>query len=182
MNGAVVPFRAQRSLEDIVMKRFAVLAMVVLAGGPAAAQTTPPAGSGPAASGTAPRATHGATGAEQINERITQMHQRLKITPDQQPAWDEFAQVMRDNMTSVEQAYQQRRDQVETMSAPDNMRNFAQIEAERAAGIQKLAASFQTLYDGMSEDQRKVADSMFRHYEDRGPVRKRAAKAGDAGK
>ena len=165
------------------MKTFAVLGMMLLATGPALAQTLVPSASVPAANGSIPdrpaakasatKPTNAMTVEARVNQRITQMHQRLKITPEQQPAWDVFAQAMRDNVTSIEQAYKGRRASVAAMSAPDNMRNFAQIEQNRAEGIQKLAASFQTLYDAMSDDQKKTADAMFSHYGDHGPGQKK---------
>jgi periplasmic protein CpxP/Spy len=92
------------------------------------------------------------------------MHANLKITPAQEAAWDAFAQVMRDNVTATDQAYKQRSESLATMSAPDNMRNFAEIEQARAQGVQKLATTFQNLYDTLSDDQKKIADTMFRHY------------------
>jgi protein CpxP len=172
-------------VEDIVMNKFAMLGMMLLTAGPAAAQTlappatapaaTAPAGDVPAAKAHSPKAR--ATPVDvPVNQRITQMRQELKITAAQQPDWDAFAQVMRDNVTSVEKSYKQRRASVATMSAPDNMRNFAQIEQGRAENIQKLAVSFQTLYDGMSDDQKKTADVMFSHYGDRGSRHKKAPK------
>ena len=142
------------------MKKFALLGMMLLASGPAFAQTPGPAVAAPSGNADTPPAVD-----PRVDQRITAMHEKLKITPAEQSDWDAFAEVMRSNMTSIDQAYQQRRASVSTMSAPENMRNFAQIEQERAQGIQKLAASFQTLYDVMSDDQKKTADSLFRHYD-----------------
>jgi protein CpxP len=164
------------------MRTFTIAGALLLAAGPAFAQTeTPPPGAGtPAAppAHTAP-AAHARpaplTLEAQVNQRIALMHARLKITPEQQPAWDAFAQSMRDNTTAIEQAYKDRRASVATMSAPDNMKDFAQIEQRRADGIQKMAASFQTLYDGMSDQQKQLADTMFRHYADRPGAPGRAA-------
>jgi hypothetical protein len=34
---------------------------------------------------------------DRVEQRIADLHARLQITPDQQPLWDKFAQVMRDN-------------------------------------------------------------------------------------
>jgi protein CpxP len=171
---------------DTTMKKIAMFAVMLLVTGPVVAQpaaTVPstaspnaPATNAPTRSAPAQSAPHGTATEARVNERIAQMHQRLKITPAQQAAWDAFTQVMRDNVTSTEQAYKERRDGIATMSAPDNMRNFAQIEQARAQGIQNLATSFQTLYDAMSDDQKKTADAMFRHYEDRGPAPGKAAK------
>jgi periplasmic protein CpxP/Spy len=158
------------------MKKFVMLGVILLGAGPALAQTQAPAAIAPAPRAPSSAATNSASASAWIDQRIAQMHQRLKITPEQEPAWQAFAQVMRDNMTSIEKAYADRRASVATMSAPDNMRDFAQIEQERAAGIQKLAGAFQTLYETMSDDQKKIADGMFRHYEIRGPRHKQASK------
>jgi periplasmic protein CpxP/Spy len=168
------------------MKKFAVLGMMLLATGPVLAQTLVPPANMPAATGSVPnrpatkasptKATNATTVEARVDQRIMRMHQRLKITAEQQPAWDAFAQAMRDNVTSIEQAYKGRQASIATMSAPDNMRNFAQIEQNRAEGIQKLAASFQTLYDAMSDDQKKTADAMFSRYGDHGPGQRKAPK------
>jgi hypothetical protein len=163
------------------MKKFGMLAVMLLAAGPVVAQPTAPAPDAVSAKPTAPKATSsketgGATVEARVNERIAQMHARLKITPAQDAAWNGFAAVMQNNVTSTDQAYKERSATIATMSAPDNMRNFAQIEQARAQGIQNLAASFQTLYDGMSDDQKKTADAMFRHYENHGAAGHRAPK------
>jgi periplasmic protein CpxP/Spy len=193
-------------LEDIALRKFTMLATMLLATGSAFAQApaptsntptsnTPasntPASSTPAAntptSGTPAHATRVATspaavpakGLEsgpRVDQRITEMHQRLKITPAQEANWAAFAKVMRDNAAATEDAYKERRANIATMSAPDNMRDFAQIEQARAQGVQNLAASFQTLYDGMSDDQKKLADAMFRNYEAHRTTHKKATK------
>jgi protein CpxP len=153
------------------VRTFALLATLLLAGGPVWAQAPAPA---PSASSSNP--TNGATAEAQVDQRIGEMHRRLKITPEQQSAWNAFAQVMRDNVTTTDKAYKDRRASIATMSAPENMQNFAQIEQARAQGVQNLAASFQTLYGTMSDDQKHTADTLFRHYADRAEARKRAPK------
>jgi periplasmic protein CpxP/Spy len=148
------------------MRKVVAVLTLMLVAGPAFGQ----------AAATAPQAANGAAVETRVNERIAQMHKRLKITPAQDQAWEGFAQVMRGNATSVEQAYRQRAVSVETMSAPENLRNFAQIEQARADGVQKLAASFETLYGSLSGEQKKTADAMFRHYQERGEARRHPPK------
>ena len=167
------------------MKKHALLAVLLLAAGPVVAQTATPAPGTPAPAtstpaSAAPKAATSkattATAEARVNQRIAQMHQRLKITPDQEAAWNGFAQVMRDNVTSTDQAYKARSASIATFSAPDNMRNFAEIEQARAQGIQNLATAFQKLYDGMSDEQKKTADTLFRHYADRPSAAKKTVK------
>jgi hypothetical protein len=161
-----------------------MLAVMLLGTGPALAQTAAPGSAAPAQAAApatpapkavAPQAAYAAA-ESRVEERIVQMHLRLKITPAQQPGWDAFAKVMRDNVGSSTEAYQQRQASIATMSAPENMQNFAQIEQARAQGVQNLAVAFQTLYGTLSDDQKKTADAMFRHYEDRPGPHKPAAK------
>jgi protein CpxP len=189
--GAPVDLSVPRAqYEDIAVKKFAMLAAMLLGTGPAFAQ---PAAPGPAAPAQAaapatpapatpapkaapPKATSAAAAESRIEERIVQMHLRLNITPAQQPGWDAFAKVMRNNVASTTEAYQQRQASIATMSAPENMQNFAQIEQARAQGVQNLAVAFQTLYGTLSDDQKKTADAMFRHYEDRPGPHKPASK------
>jgi protein CpxP len=171
----------ESTVEDSAMKTLALAGIMLLVTGASFGQSLEPSSKTPtAASPTqkapAAKAGKGETTEARVDQRIAQMYERLKITPAQEPAWDAVAKVMRDNVTSTEQSYEARRASIATMSAPDNMRNFAQIEQARTQGVQNLAASFQTLYDGMSDDQKKTADAMFRHYEDRGTAPKRTSK------
>ncbi|WP_428492718.1 Spy/CpxP family protein refolding chaperone [Rhodopila sp.] len=163
------------------MKTFALLATLSLAATPAFAQTpaqTPAPSQTPAPATRAPSSgtARPASKESQVDQRITQMHRRLKITPQQEPAWKAFAQTMRDNATSTDQAYKDRRASIATMSAEQNMQNFAQIVQARAQGVQNLSVSFQTLYDAMSDSQKQAADNLFRHYADRAEARKQAPK------
>jgi hypothetical protein len=100
-----------------------------------------------------------------LDERIQAMHQRLHITPEQEGTWNGFAQVMRDNANAIEQDYRQRSETLNSMSAADNLRNYARIEQDRAQGVQRLSAAFDTLYGQLSDQQKKTADTMFRRYD-----------------
>ena len=166
------------------MNRLAVLTMIIMTAGPVCAQTTIPSPQAEAPQAEAPKAEApkaGAPGAEhpktahaRVDKRIAQMKRQLKITPTQQSDWEAFAQVMRDNVATIDKAYKERAATLATMSAPDNLRNFGQIEQARAQGVQTLAASFQTLYDAMSDTQKKTADTMFRNHQERAKERRRA--------
>ena len=148
------------------MPKYVLFITLLLAAGPAFGQ----------AAAKAPQAAAGASAESRVNDRIAQMHKRLKITPAQDQAWDAFAQVMRSNAAATEQAYRQRATSVETMSAPENLRNFAQIEQARAEGMRNLSTSFDTVYGSLSDEQKKTADAMFRHYEVRAEGRRHPPK------
>ena len=131
--------------------------------------TTPVLAQTQVAQGEQPAATHAQKGNDTyhatLDQRIAQMHQRLRITPAQEDAWNAFAQVMRDNANAVEQDYQQRASAMKTMNASQNLQDYARIEQDRAQRVQKLSAAFDSLYGQLSDEQKSTADAMFRHYE-----------------
>ena len=99
---------------------------------------------------------------DRVEQHITQMHAQLHITPAQQAQWDQFAQVMRDNAKGMDQILEQRGASLASMTAPENMQSYAQIAQQHAQDMQKLSAAFQTLYSGLSDEQKKNADEVFR--------------------
>ncbi len=121
------------------------------------ARAAPP-GSAAATSAMPAAPTESAT----IEQRIADLHANLAITPAEQPQWDAFTKVMRDNAQTMDRAFQARIQTLDTMSAPENMRSYQSIVTAHAQGVEKLVPAFQTLYDSMSADQQKTADQLFR--------------------
>ncbi|MBV9687991.1 MAG: Spy/CpxP family protein refolding chaperone [Alphaproteobacteria bacterium] len=99
---------------------------------------------------------------ERVERRIKELHTQLQITPAEAPQWNEFAQVMRENARDMDQAFMQRAQQFPTMNAVQNMQSYEQISEEHAQRVQKLVPAFQKLYDAMSDQQKRVADQVFR--------------------
>lgn len=97
-----------------------------------------------------------------VERRIAELHNTLKITPAQQPAFDEFAAVMRANAQAMTASFQSRATQVASMNADQNMQSFAQMAQQHAQQLQTLSASFSKLYVSLSDEQKKLADDNFR--------------------
>jgi protein CpxP len=116
--------------------------------------------SAPSATPVQPGVSHSMAG--KIEQRITNLHARLLISPQQQPQWDRFAQVMRDNARSMDEAYQQRIQVIPTMTATANMQSYAEVAKDHAQDMQRLVPVFQALYDTMSDNQKRTADQVFR--------------------
>ena len=128
---------------------------------PATAGATPP----PPAAAASPLAGHPAAGKnaqERVENRIKELHVQLHITPAEQPLWDQFAQVMRENSRDMDQAYMQRVLRFSTMNAVQNMQSYEQIAQEHTKSLQKLIPAFENLYSAMSEQQKQAADQVFR--------------------
>ena len=69
---------------------------------------------------------------------------------------------MRDNAKGMDQIVEQRGASLATMTAPENMASYTKIAQQHAQDMQKLTAAFQTLYSGLSDEQKKNADMVFR--------------------
>ena len=103
-----------------------------------------------------------ATPEHDVEARIKTLHQQLKITPEQEPAFNDVAQVMRDNATRMKELRSRRAENEQSMNAVDELENYASVVDAHADGLRKLTPTFRTLYDGLSPEQKKTADAVFR--------------------
>ena len=146
---------------------FCLLAMVTGLGGQALAQGATPADPSNASPPTRPeRAKPERNGPErggmvQVERRISGLQRRLKITPEQQPQWNAFTAVMRQNAAHVEALQRDRADKVTTMTASEDMRSYAEVARAHAEDLQRVAPAFDTLYAAMTPEQKVVADRTF---------------------
>jgi leucyl aminopeptidase (aminopeptidase T) len=100
---------------------------------------------------------------DRVEARITEMHGKLKITQAQEDQWAKVAQVLRDNEKAIEPLIKARAENAKTMTAVDDLKSYGEITDAHADGIKKFTPVFATLYDSMSDAQKKEADAMFRH-------------------
>ena len=137
------------------------LSLALLAG-TAMAQSTAPAASSSTA---APASTksHAQRRMDEVEQQIGDLHDELKITDAQSSQWDAYAQVMRDNAQRTGQALHQRHQQMESMSADDSMKSYAQLAQLNADNMQKLSTSFSALYTVLTPDQKQTADELFKN-------------------
>lgn len=99
---------------------------------------------------------------QMANQRIEDLHTSLQITAKQQPEWNKFARVMRENAKQLDQAYQQRAQQFNSMNAVENIHSYARIEQMRARDVEKLVPPFRSLYASLTPQQKQEADTLFR--------------------
>jgi hypothetical protein len=111
---------------------------------------------------TAPASVATPTPAHDVEAHIQALHDQLQITPAEAPQWAAFAQVMRENAEAMGQAFQARGAGYAQMNAVQDLQSYAQIAQIQSENMQKLAASFQTLYDSFPPAQQKLADGVFR--------------------
>jgi len=127
--------------------------------------SVPSQGTAPPAAAASPMAGHpvaGKNAEERVEHRITEMHAQLRITPAERQQWDQFAESMRENARDMDQIVMQRAQQVQSMNAVQNMQSYEQLAKAHAQHVEKLVTAFKTLYDTMPDQQKRVADQVFR--------------------
>jgi protein CpxP len=132
-------------------------ALMMGALGPAAAQaptSKPPAAA--AATSSKP---------ETVEQRITTLKTALKITPDQEKKWNGVAQAMRDNASRMEKLVAEKRKiPPEKTTAVDDLKTYQEFTEARLDGLKHLTSAFKSLYDSMTPEQKKNADTVFEKY------------------
>jgi hypothetical protein len=97
-----------------------------------------------------------------VEARIKYLHERLRITAAQEPLWSDVARVMRENAKAVAPLVRERVQSAERGSAIDNIGSYEKLGEAQVDALKRFLAAFQTLYDKLSRDQKKIADSLFR--------------------
>jgi ERCC4-type nuclease len=108
---------------------------------------------------------------DRVEARIKELHTKLKITPAQKELWNNVTQVMRDNAKTMEALIEARSKEAGTMTAIEDLKSYGEIVEAHADAIRKFIPAFEPLYAGMSDAQKKAADTLFRHH---GPTKSKA--------
>jgi hypothetical protein len=91
-------------------------------------------------------------------------HAALKITPAEESDWAAVAKTMRDNAATMEKLASDKASAMKQgMTAMDDLQTYAQFAQAHVDGLKTLTASFQTLYNSMPDQQKKLADQVFQN-------------------
>jgi protein CpxP len=99
-----------------------------------------------------------------VEKRIDQLRNTLKITPSETQAFDSFAQVMRENADKLDSLIQARQEAGPTLNAVDQMKSYQALAQAHADEMQRLVPAFSQLYDALTPEQKKTADEDFRRF------------------
>ncbi|WP_428485760.1 Spy/CpxP family protein refolding chaperone [Rhodopila sp.] len=109
-----------------------------------------------------PAPTRAASQAQTVDQRIDNLHTELKITPAEEADWQGVAQTMRDNAAAMQKLAAEKSSQSQQgMTAVEDLQTYAQFAQVRVDGLKNLISSFQTLYNSMPDQQKKLADQVF---------------------
>ena len=102
---------------------------------------------------------------ETVEQRIETLKAALKITPDQDKKWQGVAQAMRDNASRMEKLVaEKRRLPPDKTTAVDDLGTYQEFTEARLDGLKHLTSAFKALYDSMTPEQKKNADTVFEKY------------------
>jgi hypothetical protein len=102
------------------------------------------------------------TKGETVEQRITNLHASLKITPDEETQWNGVAQAMRENASAMDKLVASGRTTApQSMSAVEDLKTYQQFAQAHVDGLKNLISAFSTLYNAMPDPQKKIADGVF---------------------
>jgi hypothetical protein len=102
------------------------------------------------------------TKGETVEQRVTNLHAALKITPEQEGTWKAVAQAMRENAAGMDALVASSRTKSpQSMTAVEDLKLYQKFAQAHVDGLKNLISAFGTLYDGMPDAQKKIADQVF---------------------
>jgi hypothetical protein len=96
---------------------------------------------------------------QNIETNIATLHQRLQITPAQEPQFNAVANVMRENARAEAAAPQQ---PPAGATAIDDLRAYIRYSEVELAGLKTMLPALEALYATLSPTQKRAADAAFR--------------------
>jgi hypothetical protein len=98
--------------------------------------------------------------ADPTERQLSDLHKRLNITQAQQPQFDAFAQVIRQNAQEMNSMMGQEQPQKKT-TAVEDLKTSAKMAQAEADGLKKLVPAMEALYASLSDQQKRIADQVF---------------------
>ena len=94
--------------------------------------------------------------------RIKKLKSALTINEDQEELWTNFTQVMRENAKAMDAFTKEKAENSNTLNSVERMKFHSQVTEIQLTQMKKLIPPFEALYDSMSDEQKKITDTIFR--------------------
>jgi periplasmic protein CpxP/Spy len=124
--------------------------------GPVQAQAQAPAAQKPGAA-----AKQAAPAGDPIEAQLGEIKKRLSITPAQQPQFEQFATIVKQNAQTMEALMQKATTQGAQRNAVEGLRTAASFAQTEADNLKRLVPALEELYASLSEQQKRAADQLF---------------------
>jgi len=102
---------------------------------------------------------------ESVEDRITNLHTALGITPNQDAKWNNVAQAMRQNAAAMDRLVAENRMvPPQNTTAISDLKSYERFAQAHVNGLRNLIASFSVLYAAMPPSQQQNADAVFQNF------------------
>lgn len=96
-----------------------------------------------------------------LERRLSNFKQALKISPEQETAWQAFAGEVERQAASMQAPHREMGPAPQ--AAPDRMSQRTEFMKQRLAGMENVSEAFKKLYSVLTPEQKAIADSHFGH-------------------
>ncbi len=96
---------------------------------------------------------------QRMQERQAKLHDKLKITPAQEAAWQTFTQATKPDMPPAPID----RQAMDKLSAPEKMEKHLAMQKHHQAMMEKRLAAIKALYPQLTPEQQKIMDEHMGH-------------------
>jgi Spy/CpxP family protein refolding chaperone len=96
-----------------------------------------------------------------VDRRLTRFKSELKLTAEQEPLWQAFAEKSKAEAGKGMQAMRERMKDDKPMSAPERMAQMQSAMKDRVAAMESVNESFNRLYAALTPEQKAAADKQF---------------------
>ena len=96
-----------------------------------------------------------------VEQRLTQFKSQLKLTAQQEPLWQAFAEKSKTAWDKGIKAWRDRTKDDKPVSAPERMAQMQAAMKERVAAMDSINDSFVKLYAALTPEQKAIADKRF---------------------
>jgi len=93
-----------------------------------------------------------------VHQHLGELKAKLKLTQDQQPAWQTFSDQANDQAKHMMSMQGQMKDKAQTM--PERMAQMADMMKDRAQNMSKMADNVKTFYATLTPEQQAAFDKM----------------------
>lgn len=98
-----------------------------------------------------------------VDQRLARQKEQLKITPNQEAAWQTYSDTMKQAMQR--KGFKRGDTAKEQFSAPERMNRQIERMKQRLASMEVMATAMQNLYAQLTPGQRVIADSQAARFQ-----------------
>lgn len=95
-------------------------------------------------------------------KHLSELKAKLKLTKDQEPAWQTFSDQVNEQAKSMASMYDKKQEEMKDMSksAPDRMAMMASMMKDRAQNMATMADNVKTFYATLTTEQKSTFDKV----------------------